>query len=92
MTGRVEMIRDRLTAALKPEKIEIEDDSARHAGHEGAKSGGGHFNVYIVSEKFDGMSLIERHRAVYAAMGDAMQSEIHALSIRARTPAEENAT
>lgn len=92
MSNRVEMIRERLAAALAPQKIDIEDDSARHAGHEGAKSGGGHFNVYIVSDKFDGMSLIERHRAVYAAMGDAMQTEIHALSIDARTPAEANAT
>lgn len=91
MTDRVKMIRERLMAALAPCKIDIEDDSARHAGHEGAKSGGGHFNVYIVSDQFDGMSLIERHRAVYAAMGDAMQTEIHALSIEARTPAEENA-
>jgi BolA protein len=92
MTDRVQMIRKRLTAALAPLKIDIEDDSARHAGHEGARAGGGHFNVYIVSDKFDGMSLIERHRAVYAAMGDAMQSEIHALSINARTPSEENVT
>lgn len=92
MSNRVEMIRERLAAALAPQKIDIEDDSARHAGHEGAKSGGGHFNVYIVSDNFDGMSLIERHRAVYAAMGDAMQTEIHALSIDARTPAEANAT
>jgi len=92
MSNRVEMIRERLATALAPQKIDIEDDSARHAGHEGAKSGGGHFNVYIVSDKFDGMSLIERHRAVYAAMGDAMQTEIHALSIDARTPAEANAT
>lgn len=89
MNDRVQMIRDRLNAALDPVTLDIEDDSARHAGHAGAKSGGGHFNVYIVSGKFEGMSLIERHRAVYAAMGDAMQSEIHALSIEARTPAEE---
>jgi BolA protein len=86
---RVQMIRQRLTAALAPSKLEIRDDSARHAGHPGARSGGGHFSVYVVSERFTGKSLLERHRAVYEAMGDAMRSDIHALSIQARTPQEE---
>lgn len=86
---RVQIIRQRLTAALAPSKLEIEDDSARHAGHPGARAGGGHFTVYIVAERFTGKSLLERHRAVYAALGDAMQSDIHALSIQAKTPEEE---
>jgi BolA protein len=86
---RVKMIRQRLTAALAPVRLEIRDDSARHAGHPGARAGGGHFTVYIVSERFAGKSLLERHRAVYEAMGDAMRSEIHALSIQALTPEEE---
>jgi BolA protein len=86
---RVKMIRQRLTAALAPDRLEIRDDSAQHAGHTGARAGGGHFAVYIVSERFAGKSLLERHRAVYEAMGDAMRSEIHALSIQALTPEEE---
>lgn len=86
---RVKMIRQRLTAALAPGRLEIRDDSARHAGHPGARAGGGHFAVYIVSECFAGKSLLERHRAVYEAMGDAMRSDIHALSIQALTPEEE---
>ena len=85
---RVEMIRQRLTEALQPEDLEIQDDSARHAGHEGAKGGGGHFNVRIISPAFAGRNLLERHRMVYDALGDAMQSEIHALSIQAKTPDE----
>ncbi|BCO30328.1 BolA family transcriptional regulator [Thiohalobacter sp. COW1] len=85
---RVAMIRERLTAALQPEDLEIQDDSARHAGHEGAKGGGGHFNVRIVSPAFAGRNLLERHRMVYDALGDAMHSEIHALSIQAKTPEE----
>ncbi len=85
---RVAMIRERLNAAFAPTQLEIEDDSAKHAGHAGARGGGGHFNVQIVSAMFSGKSLVERHRMVYAAMGDAMQNEIHALSIQARAPNE----
>lgn len=86
--NRVAMIREKLTAAFAPSDLDIEDDSAKHAGHAGARSGGGHFNVRIVSAEFSGKSLVERHRMVYAAMGDAMQSEIHALSIQAKSPEE----
>jgi BolA protein len=85
---RVEMIRERLTEALQPAELDIQDDSAKHAGHEGAKGGGGHFNVRIISPAFGGKNLLERHRMVYDALGDAMQSEIHALSIQAKTPDE----
>ena len=90
MSDRTQMIRDRLTAALSPTQIEIEDQSAAHAGHEGAKSGGGHYQLTIVSEAFAGQSLIKRHRLIYGALGDAMESEIHAISIRAFTPEEAN--
>ena len=86
--ARVDRIREKLTAALAPTRLEIQDDSAKHAGHEGARGGGGHFNVQIVSAEFSGKSLVERHRMVYGALGDAMQSEIHALSIQAKTPDE----
>lgn len=86
--ARVAMIRDKLTAALTPLSLEIQDDSAKHAGHVGARDGGGHFNVHIVSAAFAGKSPIERHRLVYGALGDAMQREIHALSIQAKSPDE----
>ncbi|MTI63704.1 BolA family protein [Methylophaga sp.] len=72
---------------LDPEFVEIEDDSASHAGHAG-NTGGGHYNLLIVSEAFHGLSLIQRHKLVYAQVGDLMQRDIHALSIRAKTPAE----
>jgi BolA protein len=85
---RVNMIRERINASLHPTALEIVDDSAKHAGHAGARGGGGHFNVSIVSDEFEGKSLIQRHRMVYDALGDAMQKEIHALSINARTPGE----
>ena len=89
MSGdRVSMIRERLTDALAPENIQIEDDSRRHAGHPGAAAGGGHFNVTVVSDAFHGKGLLERHRMVYTAMGDAMEREVHALSIKALTPEE----
>ena len=85
-TERSDAIRERLETALAPELIEIEDDSASHAGHEGAKAGGGHFNLTVVAAAFEGKSPIQRHRMVYDAMGEMMQHEIHALSIKARVP------
>lgn len=85
---RVAMIEQRLTDMLSPESLEVIDESHLHAGHEGAKSGGGHFAVTIVSNEFAGKSAIERHRMVYGAMGDAMNTEIHALSINAFSPEE----
>ena len=82
------MIHQRLTRALNPVKLEIVDESAKHAGHAGAASGGGHFIVTIVSTAFENKSLIKRHRLVYDAVDDIMHSEIHALSIQASTPDE----
>ena len=87
---RVGAIRAALEAALAPVSLEIEDESHRHAGHAGAADGRGHFRVDVVSEAFAGLGPIARHRAVYAALGDLMTTDIHALSIRARTPAEAN--
>ncbi len=86
--ARVAMIRERLSAAFAPTVLEIVDDSASHAGHAGARGGGGHFNVRIVSGEFSGKSLVQRHRMVYDALGEAMQHEIHALSIQAASPDE----
>jgi len=82
-----ERMRERL-AALAPESVNIADESAKHAGHEGAKGGGGHYALTIVSPKFDGQSTVARHRMIYGALGDLMQREIHALSIRAFAPGE----
>lgn len=83
---RAEKIRALLTAALAPQSLTVRDDSDAHAGHEGAKSGGGHFSVDITSAAFAGKSPLQCHRLVYAALGDMMQRDIHALSIRARAP------
>ena len=80
-------IRERL-AALEPEAIEIRDDSHKHIGHEGAKGGGGHFSLVIVSRRFSGVAAQKRHRMVYDALGPLMQRDIHALAIQARAPEE----
>ena len=89
MTGnRVQRIRAALEASLTPSRLEIEDQSARHAGHAGAADGRGHFAVDIESERFAGMPTAARHRLVYDAVGDLMRTDIHALSIRARAPGE----
>ena len=88
MSDRRNMIEERLRAALGPQRLEIEDESHKHAGHAGARSGGGHFNVTIVAPAFEGKTLIQRHRMIYEALGEAMQGEIHALSIKALTPDE----
>ena len=86
--SRVNRIRDALEVALAPQALAVVDDSARHAGHEGARDGRGHFNVDIVSDAFAGLLPLARHRKVYAALGEMMQTDIHALSIKARTPEE----
>ncbi|HMM66768.1 MAG TPA: BolA family protein [Dokdonella sp.] len=83
-------IRARLESRLAPTELEVRDDSHLHAGHAGARDGRGHFSVRIVSRAFEGMAPLARHRAVYAALGELMQTDIHALSIDARSN-EENA-
>lgn len=85
---RPEAIRAALEAALAPRSLEVIDESHKHAGHAGARDGRGHFAVVIVSEAFAGLAPLARHRRVYAALGDMMQTDIHALSIQARTPEE----
>lgn len=86
--SRIAMIRERLTTALSPALLDIIDESHKHAGHAGARQGGGHFIVKIVSAAFSGQGLLQRHRLVYEALGDAMYTEIHALSIQAYAPQE----
>ena len=86
--ARVERIRTLLTQALVPLSLEVHDDSHRHAGHAGARGGQGHFRVDIVSAAFAGKLPLARHRLVYAALGEMMQTDIHALAIRAKAPGE----
>ena len=82
-----ELMKERL-ATLAPEVLEIVDESSRHAGHEGAKSGGGHYRLTIVSRRFEGQPARARHRMVYDALGPMMRKEIHALAIKAYAPGE----
>jgi BolA family transcriptional regulator, general stress-responsive regulator len=82
-----EMIRERLSR-LAPESLEVFDDSHEHAGHAGAKDGGGHFQLVIVSREFAGKPAVARHRLVYDALSDLIPKRIHALAIRAYTPEE----
>jgi BolA protein len=88
VNDRMERIRSALQAALAPTLLELSDDSHLHAGHAGAASGGGHYSVKIVSERFHGLRLVMRHRLVYDAVAEMMRAEIHALAITALTPSE----
>ena len=82
-----DLIREKLSV-LAPESVEIEDESAQHAGHAGARSGGGHYRLVLVSAQFAGHSLQARHRMVYQALGPLMHKDIHALAIQAFAPDE----
>ena len=82
-----ERMRERL-AVLEPSLVEIEDDSALHAGHAGARDGG-HYRLHIVAAAFAGKTTVARHRLVYDALGDLMRNGIHALAIRAQAPDEQ---
>ena len=86
---RMERMRQRLEAAFAPLALDVVDDSHRHVGHAGARDGRGHFSVAIVSDAFAGLSPLARHRAVYAALGEMMETDIHALAIEARAPGEQ---
>jgi len=85
---RVERIRSLLQAALQPSQLEVGDDSQLHVGHAGAASGGGHYSVRIVSDRFEGQRLVMRHRLVYDAVQGMMHTDIHALAITALAPSE----
>ena len=87
MKDIVERIEQKLEI-LTPDSVELIDDSDKHAGHAGAKGGGGHFQLIIVSPQFEGKSSQARHRLIHAALGDMLEREIHALSIKAYTPDE----
>ena len=86
-SATVDLLRQRL-AVLAPLSLEIEDDSHRHAGHAGARDGGGHYNLTIVAAAFAGQNTVKRHRIIYDAAGALMRGPIHALSIRAFAPDE----
>lgn len=81
------VIEQRLREGLQPELLEVQDDSARHAGHAGAREGG-HYTVRIVSERFRGLTRVARHRLVYDLMAELMRQGIHALVIDAKAPGE----
>ncbi len=84
--ARMECIRQLLTERFAPVSLEIEDQSHLHAGHAGAREGKGHFQVDIVAAEFDGLPMIKRHRLVYQALGDMLETDIHALIINATSP------
>lgn len=85
-----EAIRDKLSAAFCPTRLDVEDDSARHHGHAGARTGGeSHFNVVIQAAHFEGMGRVQRQRAVHAALKDELAGPVHALSVKALAPGED---
>jgi BolA protein len=86
--NRRDRIEARLREAFAPLALEVVDESAKHRGHAGAASGGGHFRVTIVAERFRGVARLERHRLVHDALADELRREIHALAITARAPEE----
>lgn len=86
--ARPEHIRQVLSERFGTDQVEVVDDSHLHAGHVGAREGKGHFRVRIVAAAFDGLRPLQRHQLVYRALDDLMQTDIHALSIAALTPAE----
>ena len=89
MTGdRPSRIRTELEKSFQPTELLVKDQSQLHAGHEGAKDGKGHFDVTIVSEAFGGVTRVQRHRMVYDALSQLLETDIHALRIKAFTPSE----
>ena len=88
-TERAARIEDLLVAEFEPASILVKDQSHLHAGHAGAKDGRGHFHVKIVAEAFAGKSRLERHRLVFGALGNLMQTDIHALNVTALAPDEQ---
>lgn len=89
MTTISDVITQKLTAAFDPARLEVVDDSARHAGHAGARPGGqSHFNVLIESQAFAGVPRVTRQRKVYAALSEELAGPVHALSVKALAPGE----
>ena len=88
MSDRMEQIRSRLLATFAPLDCQLMDESHLHAGHAGAASGGGHYRVQLVSDRFEGLNRVSRHRLVYDCLNDMMHTDIHALTIIALAPSE----
>jgi len=89
MGAVTEQLERKLTDAFAPARLTIDDDSARHAGHAGARRGGeSHFNVVIESAVFEGVSRVQRQRLVYAALAEELAGPVHALSVKALAPGE----
>lgn len=89
MTDRMERMRSLLAATLAPLECQLIDESYLHAGHAGAAAGGGHYRLHLVSDRFTGLSRLARHRLVYDSLRNMMPSEIHALTIIAVAPSEQ---
>ena len=85
---RQAQIRKELEKSFRPTELLIKDQSQLHAGHEGARDGKGHFDVTIVSQAFDGVNRLQRHRMVYDALSKLIETDIHALRIKAYAPSE----
>ncbi|MFQ5598297.1 MAG: BolA family protein [Nitrospiria bacterium] len=92
MTTRSQATKEKIIRKMKQHLsatfVNVIDESWKHAGHAGAASGGGHFILHLVSEKFEGVSLLNRNRMVFDLLKDEIQGEIHALAIQAKTPQE----
>lgn len=86
--SRIDELQRRIAGALGADVVEVQDDSAKHRGHAGARGGAGHYTVVVVASRFDGMGRVDRHRAVYDAVGDMIPHQVHALAVRAYTPEE----
>ena len=86
--ARDQKLRRRLEEAFEPQELLVKDQSQLHIGHEGARDGKGHFDVMVVSTRFEDVSRLRRHQMIYDAVRDLIESDIHALRIRALTPAE----
>jgi len=86
--SRVERIRALVQDRLRPQRLEIRDDSVAHAGHAGAADGKGHFRLLIVADCFSGRTLVQRHRLVHDALAELLRDEIHALALVTKSPEE----
>lgn len=86
--SREDKIREHLQARLDPQELLIKDQSQLHIGHEGAREGKGHYDLLVVSQAFEGVNRVQRHRMVYDALHDLLESDIHALRISAYAPSE----
>jgi len=89
VSDRKQQIEELLTTAFSPAKLLVKDQSHLHAGHEGARDGRGHFDIVIIADGFSGQNRVQRHRMVYAALGELMETDIHAVRITATVPSEQ---